>query len=98
MREPPLRVEKAISTITSPPLQILLPTSHDWTTLGTGGGIGAFLNAFFEDAPEGGLRITVIFAGPRVATQGCVRFLAVSNNAPSKVGIFLQLHRRLYYC
>jgi len=95
MREPPLRVEKAISTITSPPLQILLPTSHDWTTLGTGGGIGTFLNAFFEHAPEWSLRITVICAGPREATQGSVRFLPITTHAPSELAFVRQLRRRL---
>src|SRR3989442_3715159 len=98
MREPPLRVEKAISTITSPPLHILLPTSHDWTTLGTGGGVGAFLNAFFEHAPEGSLRITVICAGPREATQSSVPFLPITTHAPSEIGFVRQLRRRLNFC
>jgi len=95
MREPPPRVEQAIGTIASRPLQILLPTSHDWTTLGTGGGIGTFLNTFFEHASEWSLRVTVICAGPREAIQGSVRFLPITAYAPSELAFVRQLRRRL---
>jgi glycosyltransferase involved in cell wall biosynthesis len=75
--------------------ELVVPISHDWTTLGTGGGIEAFLKLFFQHASKWNLNVTAPCSGPHEATIGSVRFLPIMAHADSELAFTRQLRRAL---
>lgn len=76
-------------------LQVIVPDSHDWTTLGTGGGIETFLKMLIEGAEESGLTLTLVCAGPRESSRGSVRFLPIMAKANSEAAFVRRLGKSL---
>jgi hypothetical protein len=65
-------------------LRVIVPDSHDWTTLGTGGRIETFLKMLIEGAERSGLALTLICPGPKESIRGSVHFLPVMLKADPK--------------
>ena len=78
-----------------PPLELVVPISHDWTTLGTGGGIETFLKLLFQYASDWNLRVTVPCTGPREEWAGSVHFLPIMRTASKEWTFTLRLRREL---
>src|SRR5574340_459245 len=78
-------------------LDLIVPMSHDWTTLGRGGGIETFLKLFIKCAPQWGLKLTVLCSGPREETSGSVRFLPIMTRASGELDFTRQLRRVLLH-
>jgi glycosyltransferase involved in cell wall biosynthesis len=76
-------------------LEVIVPDSHDWTTLGTGGGIETFLKMLIEGAERAGLALTLVCAGPRESTRGSVHFLPVMPKADSEAAFVRRLAKSL---
>jgi glycosyltransferase involved in cell wall biosynthesis len=76
-------------------LPVVIPYSHDWTTLGTGGGIETFLKLLIEGAEKSGLALTFICAGPRESSRGSVHFLPIMAKADSEAAFVRQLGKSL---
>jgi glycosyltransferase involved in cell wall biosynthesis len=76
-------------------IRVIVPDSHDWTTLGTGGGIETILKMLVEGAERAGLELTLVCAGPREATRGSVHFLPVMGRADSEAAFVRRLRNRL---
>jgi glycosyltransferase involved in cell wall biosynthesis len=76
-------------------LKVIVPYSHDWTTLGTGGGIETFLKMLIEGAAKSGLALTLVCAGPRESTRGSVHFLPIMPKAASEAGFVRRLGKAL---
>jgi glycosyltransferase involved in cell wall biosynthesis len=74
---------------------VILPDSHDWTSLGTGGGIETFLKMFLDYAPELQLRVTVLCSGPRAAVVGPVRYVPILSHAASELAFTRRLKHEL---
>lgn len=90
-----MRLEKPNDGTIRPPPEILLPVSHDWEALGTGGGIGTFLKAFLRLASEWNLQVTVLCAGAREASRGSVHYLPIMSCAPTELAFVRRLRRLL---
>jgi glycosyltransferase involved in cell wall biosynthesis len=76
-------------------LRVIVPDSHDWTTLGTGGGIETFLKMLIEGAERSGLALTLICPGPKESIRGSVHFLPVMLKADSEAAFVRQLEKSL---
>lgn len=76
-------------------LQVIVPDSHDWTTLGTGGGIETFLKMLIEGAERSGLALTLVCAGPKESSRGSVHFLPVMAKADSEAAFVRRLGKSL---
>ncbi len=72
-----------------------MPTSQEWYTLGTGGGIETFLKQLFEHAAEWNLRITVPCAGDREGKMGPVTFFPIMRSATKEWEFTRRLRRTL---
>ncbi len=79
----------------TPPLHLVVPMSHDWTTLGTGGGIETFLKLLFRHAEIWNLRITVPCTGPREGDEGGVHFLPLMRFASNEWAFTRRLRHEL---
>jgi hypothetical protein len=76
-------------------LKVIVPDSHDWTTLGTGGGIETFLKMLIESAERADLALTLVCAGPREFTSGSVHMLPIMPKADSEASFVRQLGKSL---
>jgi glycosyltransferase involved in cell wall biosynthesis len=76
-------------------LKVIIPHSHNWTTLGTGGGIETFLKMLIEGAEKSGLALTLICAGPRELIHRSVHFLPIMPKADSEVAFVRQVEKSL---
>jgi glycosyltransferase involved in cell wall biosynthesis len=90
-----LHLEARNSPEVSTTVELVVPDSHDWTTLGTGGGVETFLKTLLQYASETALSVTVLCPGPRDATIGSIHFLPVMPHAPSELAFTRQLRRAL---
>jgi glycosyltransferase involved in cell wall biosynthesis len=77
-------------------LDLVVPDSHDWTTIGKeGGGIERFLMTLFEYAHTSGMRITVLCPGPHEETIDSVHFLPIMCQASTEFAFTRQLRTQL---
>ena len=76
------------------PLEVILPLSHDWTTLGTGGGVETFVQMFLQHAGDSNLRVTVLCPGPQEARDQ-VRFVSVMPRESTEFAFVRHLRRHL---
>jgi glycosyltransferase involved in cell wall biosynthesis len=77
-------------------LELIVPDSHDWTTLGKGGGgIERFLMMLFKYARTSGMRLTVLCPGPREQTIDSVHFVPIMRRASSELAFTRELRRQL---
>lgn len=78
-----------------PPIHLIVPDSHDWTKLGTGGGIETFLKTFLENARKMKLHVTVLCSGPREETVGSIHYRPVMPHADSELAFARRLRREV---
>ena len=90
-----MRLEQLNGRTSEAPLEILLPVSHDWKTLATGGGTGTFLRAFLQLASEWNLPVTVLCAGDSEARRGSVYYLPIMSHVSSELAFVRRLRRGL---